>query len=63
MIDIAPSVSPTPTDDRIFPEVTLKEMSEPPVADTTKPVLPLEAISGCARSSSRAEEGSLTVRA
>jgi hypothetical protein len=62
MIDIAPSVWPTPTDESIFPEVMLKEISDPPVADPTKPTLPLDAISGCARSSSTAEDGSETVR-
>src|SRR6185369_11862937 len=44
-IDIEPRVSPTATDERTLPEVTLNEMSDPPVTDATKPTLPLEEIS------------------
>jgi hypothetical protein len=62
IIEMEPSVSPTVTDERIFPEVMLNEISDPPVTDATNPTLPLGAIIGWACLSSMAEEGSETVR-
>jgi hypothetical protein len=62
IIDIAPTLSPTVTDDKILPEVRLNEINDPPVTDATNPTFPLAAIRGCACSSSTAEEGSERLR-
>jgi hypothetical protein len=43
-----PIVSPTATDDSIFPEDMLNDISDPPVTEATNPTLPLDAISGWA---------------
>src|SRR4030095_14392141 len=48
IIDLGPRVSPTATDERIFPEDKLNDISDPPVTDATNPTLPLDAIRGCA---------------
>jgi hypothetical protein len=59
---MAPTLFPTVTEDKIFPEVTLNEINDPPVTDATNPTFPLLAISGCACSSSTADEGSERLR-